>query len=542
MNWKEPRGVWPVWALTAVSLACLLPFLGKAFHIDDPLFIWTAQHIQAHPGDFYGFNVDWGFEEAPMSLAMLNPPLACYYTAAVGTVFGWSEYALHAGFLLPALALVLGTYALARRFCSHPFAAASATITTPVFLLASTSLMCDTMMVALWVWAVFFWVEGIEPENPRRLMLAALLIAACGLTKYFGLSLVPLLAVFTWWQKRRFGRWILYLASPILVLAAYQWLTARLYGRGLLWNATGYVAAQHITAGWISRIIETLSFSGGCVFLVLPALPLLWGRKGMILCTAGTVAAGGIMVAMKKVGGFPVLASGHFNWLFLVQMALFVVGGAVILALAVADFKRNRTPDSILLLLWVAGVLFFLCAVNWTVAGRNILPLAPAAALLLVRRLEFQETDHWRHWWWPLGISLAVALTVAWADWRLAGSAREAPITLKSRLAPSFDQIAFEGHWGFQYYMEQMGAKPLARKPLDLAPYRAVIVPLNHACLFELPPDRVESVGALQLTPTDWISVQSFRAGAGYYSDEWGPAPFVFGPAAPDTYKVYQVK
>ena len=37
-----------------------------------------------------------------MSAAMQNPPLASYYLALVGQVFGWSEIALHAGFLVPA--------------------------------------------------------------------------------------------------------------------------------------------------------------------------------------------------------------------------------------------------------------------------------------------------------------------------------------------------------------------------------------------------------------------------------------------------------
>src|SRR5580698_6153199 len=99
MKWHEPRATLAAWLLTAVTLACLLPFLGKAFHMDDPLFIWTARHIQSHPGDFYGFNVDWGFQQNSMTIAMLNPPLACYYLAMVGTVFGWSEEALHFGFL-----------------------------------------------------------------------------------------------------------------------------------------------------------------------------------------------------------------------------------------------------------------------------------------------------------------------------------------------------------------------------------------------------------------------------------------------------------
>src|ERR1700735_1756080 len=124
IKWHEPHAALAAWLLTAVTLACLVPFLGKAFHTDDPLFIWTARHIQSHPFDFYGFNVYWSYLEQPMSREMQNPPLTAYYLAGVGTVFGWSERALHFGFLFPALALVLGTYCLARRFCAHPFAAA----------------------------------------------------------------------------------------------------------------------------------------------------------------------------------------------------------------------------------------------------------------------------------------------------------------------------------------------------------------------------------------------------------------------------------
>ena len=263
----------------------------------------------------------------------------------------------------------------------------------------------------------------------------------------------------------------------------------------------------------------------------------------MIAGAAGAEAAICLMAAMNSVGGFTVVEGGHVKWLFLLQMALFVAGGAIILALAVADALRNRTPVSILLLLWVVGVLVFVCAVNWTVSGRNILPLAPAAALLIVRRLEFQAADGLRRLWWPLGISLAVALMVAWADWRLAGSAREIVNTLKSHLAPSGDHITFEGHWGFQYYMEQLGAKPLEdRKPLVLTPFQAVIIPMGNACIFDLPRDLAEPVGVVEITPAQWLSVQSLRAGAGYYSDDWGPAPFIFGPAPPETYRILRVK
>jgi hypothetical protein len=542
MRWKEPNAAFSSWLLVASTLACLLPFLGKAFHMDDPLFIWTAQHIQAHPVDFYGFKVDWGLEDTPMTAVMQNPPLAAYYMAAIGATLGWSETALHFGYLLPALALVLGTYRMARRFCSHPFAAALATLCCPVFLLTSTGLMCDTMMAALWVWTIFFWMDGLEHENPRRLLLATTLLAACSLTKYFGVCLIPLLAAYSLAQQRRAGPWLLYFLWPMLILAAYQWMTIRLYGHGLMGDSTVVAVAKRTGTGAVSRFIETLAFSGGCFFIALPALPLLWGRKGIITGLAAAVTAGLLILAMKKVGSFQVVEEGHVKWLFLLQISLFALGGATILALAVADFLRNPTPLSILLLLWIAGVLIFVGAVNWTVSGRNILPLVPAAAMLVVRRLELRHPQGLQGFFWPLGISLAVALVVARADSKLAGVAREAAATLTSQLAPRFHNITFEGHWGFQYYMEQKGFEPMRRNPLVLKTNEAFLVPLQNTSLFRLPDNLAATEAEFHFTPAKWISIQNTEAGAGYYSDAWGPVPFVFGPAPPETYLVVRVK
>jgi hypothetical protein len=43
----------------------------------------------------------------PMWDITKNPPLACHYLAAAAAVVGWSEAALHAAFLLPAVAVSL---------------------------------------------------------------------------------------------------------------------------------------------------------------------------------------------------------------------------------------------------------------------------------------------------------------------------------------------------------------------------------------------------------------------------------------------------
>src|SRR3954470_11881904 len=140
MGWIIQR---PGWLLVLAVLAGLAPFITKPFHIDDPMFIWVARHIQSHPADPYGFSVNWYGYDWPIWDITKNPPLACYYLSLAGGILGWSEPALHAAFLLPAIAVVLGTYRLARRLCQRPLLAALVALFTPVFLVSGTTLMCD---------------------------------------------------------------------------------------------------------------------------------------------------------------------------------------------------------------------------------------------------------------------------------------------------------------------------------------------------------------------------------------------------------------
>ena len=198
----------PYWALTLVVLAALGPFLAKPFNLDDPLFIWVAQQIYLHPTNPYGFDVNWAQTVFPMWNCTENPPLACYYLALGAGFFGWSEIGLHFAFVLPALAVICGTHRLARHFCDRPMLAALATLFTPVFLVSSLTVMCDVLMLAFWVWAVVWWVEGMERDDFGRLAVSGLFIALAALTKYYGVCLVPLLGAYGLLIKGRPGRWI----------------------------------------------------------------------------------------------------------------------------------------------------------------------------------------------------------------------------------------------------------------------------------------------------------------------------------------------
>ena len=148
-------------AIVAV-IAALVPFLNKAFHIDDPLFLWMAQQVSQHPADPYGFSVNWYVSAKPMFSIMQNPPLNAYYIALAAKFLGWSELAMHGAFLVPAVAAVLGTFFLAQRLSGSPLLGALLMLFTPVFLVSATTVMCDVWLLALWVWSVDCWLRGLR--------------------------------------------------------------------------------------------------------------------------------------------------------------------------------------------------------------------------------------------------------------------------------------------------------------------------------------------------------------------------------------------
>ncbi|MSU59234.1 MAG: hypothetical protein EXS35_13885 [Pedosphaera sp.] len=184
-NWlaDHPRIV-----ICAIVVACLSPFLNKAVEIDDPLFVWTAKWIQHHPGNFFGFNVNWFGVEMPMGVSNYNPPTTSYFLALVGSVFGWEEIALHGAFLLIAIVAALGVFALAHEWCGHPLLATVVALLTPVFLVSGTTLMSDMPMFAGWIWAVVMWEQGLKSSRLGQILFAGFLTGVAVLTKYSALN------------------------------------------------------------------------------------------------------------------------------------------------------------------------------------------------------------------------------------------------------------------------------------------------------------------------------------------------------------------
>ncbi len=536
----------PYWTLTFITFAALAPFLAKPFNIDDPLFIWTAKQIHVHPLNPYGFDVEWGWTSFPMWNVTENPPLAGYFIALAAAIFGWSEIGLHFAFLLPALAVVLGTYHLAKKFCGRPGLAALVTLFTPVVMVSCLTVMCDVMMLAFWLWSVIFWLAGIEQKNWRKLALAGLIIALAEMTKYYGACLVPLLAAYSAASHRPVKQWMPWLLPPLIVLGIYQYATSILYSHGLLYRAMDYAAFSKAFFGFstFQNGLIALAFTGGCTASAAIFAPVLWRKHGWILLSFGVISLAIIIFSFatmwEKYGALQSVMPVK------IQMTFWAVGGLSVLMLTASDIFRRRDARSLLLCMWVVGTFIFAAFCNWTVNARSILPLTPAVAILVARRLENKFSLTGKVWPPSLVVGLVVSYGLAWgvtmSDFSVASAYRQSAQEICDKYGRSQGTLWFQGHWGFQYYMEQSGATAMDFKKPLLKPGDLLAVPPNNSNT--LLPDLQKSVllEVITVPGAQWLATWNPNVGGGFYASAIAPLPFAFGAAAPEKVFVYGLK
>jgi 4-amino-4-deoxy-L-arabinose transferase-like glycosyltransferase len=531
-----------VW-LSLLTIATLLPFSDKAFQMDDPMFLWSARQIVQHPLDPYGFQVNWYRTSTPMWKETKNPPLGCYYVAAAAEIAGWSERRLHAAFMIPALAVILGTYRLALRFTRLAWLAAFATLFTPGFVVSSTSVMCDVLMLAFWIWAVILWLEGFDSGRSGYLVGSAILIAACALTKYFGVALVPLLAVYARQKSKSWGAWAWYLLLPLLALGGFELWSKLHYGQGLVSAASSFSRniRRHRDASLIAQALAGLSFAGGSIAPFLAALLLRWS-KWRVLAAVSVAVLGAIGFCSHRLSldanSAPIDVSGHYASIS-IQLALWILGGIIVIALPFSDIGMRWNADRVMLALWIAGTFAFAAFFNWVCNVRSILPVIPAAAICLAWRLEHSTSTKLFKAKLAVGLCLAAVLTlwVSAADTELADSARRAAEIVRVKTSGQATPVWFTGHSGFQYYMQEWGAKPLDFASPHLEPGDFLVIAPTGAPFFGVRRELLASQEELVLPVRLDLSTSLRQWGADFYAGG-GPVPFFIGRVPPEIYEV----
>lgn len=186
---------WPALALAAIVL---LPFLGKAYTIDDPVFLREAQHLLTAPLHPSAFEIVWTNDHRLRASAFLPGGQAIAYLLLPLALADWQEWAAHLLMLVYFMLAVTGTAALARQLGLSPWAqqaAALLTASAPVALGMAGTVMPDIPAAMFSVWGMERYVVWVRTRRWSAGLAAACLLACAVLTRMNLLALVGIAAL-----------------------------------------------------------------------------------------------------------------------------------------------------------------------------------------------------------------------------------------------------------------------------------------------------------------------------------------------------------
>jgi hypothetical protein len=310
----------------------------------------------------------------------------------------------------------------------------------------------------------------------------------------------------------------------------------------------------------IPSVVAGLAFVGGGCATVFCLACFQGARRAWFIGGAGAIA---VVLLLLWLDPFPkhrirtpdaVEWGSRVHWGLLLQVGLWTFVGLGLLVITAVYGWRVRSAEALLLALWIFGTMAFAVFVNWTVAGRSVLTVAPAAGIIAAtwpaRRGASADAvkpgvcaARATREWCAVAAGLALALLVAFADQSLARTARDAASASVETYRQGVEQprdIWFTGNWGFQEYMQRLGARIVNQTRLAVFIGDAYIIPRNNVNLIYLPEDSTFRLATLELKPLSFCSTMS--AHASFYAHLRGPLPFAFGRVPPEKYDVEVIK
>lgn len=487
--------------VAVVTVAVLLPFVDRAFHIDDTVFLRVAQQIIKDPLKPYDLDYNWDLEPRTMWIVTQHPPLHSYIIAAIAIAADMGERTLHLSYLVIAVGCALLMYSLGRRFCAHPVTAALLGIFAPAFLVSATSVMADIPLLFFWLLSIRAAVKYADTLRARWLWLAILSGTAAAMTKYFGMAIIPLLIVYVLPRPHRSSGHLLALGLPFAVIFAWglyakaekdifhplaagaNAVAYKQLNYGYLEKAaaergeSGFTLEVWKTIAFLRTAAHTLSYLGWTamwpVFLLPLAIRLRWWVTGLVVLITGLAVAIEWQMILLNPENKVVEAR------IMIPFAIGALAGALTIAICGASWLGKRDSDSMLLGLWFFGTIVFAAFCNWTVNARVVLPAIFPAALLILRWIErFEQPRFFLNFARVATVpTLLIAMWVSFGDQAFANANRTFVQTWVRDQIAAGHRVFFVGHWGLQWYMEEEGAQPVDHSGQILRPGDLIVYP-----------------------------------------------------------------
>jgi hypothetical protein len=502
--------------LVLVLLGVLCTILNglKPLQVDDTAYYYYAAQIAEHPLDPYGFEIFWYQKPEPANL-VLAPPVLPYWWAAAIRLFGHRPF-LWKMWLFPfVLVFVMGLHALCRRFCrGMEMPLVIMTVLSPTFL-PSLNLMLDVPALALALGAATLFLRACDRNSPFLAAAAGLVAGIALQTKYtaFLSPMTMMLYAFvtglpaskdSWSRFRvKVGLSLLAVVIALSVFVAWESFIARKYGESHF--LLEYRASERDLAGQLTLTMPLFAFLGGAApiaaLLNLAALGrrlgvvavvalLIFGAYTTVLCVdaSADITVKDVLFAIPSGWKAFRLASEQ-----LIYTPLGILVGATLLVIVCRLLRVPRGPSTSdrrrtewFLALWLGLELAGYFVLTPFGAVRRIMGVVIAATLLAGRLASLTCRPDRRHAlvWCIAGANVLLGLAFYAVDFRDATAQKEGTEMAAAQIKAHDPNatIWYVGHWGFQFYAERAGMRPVVPDQKHTPLHRGdwLVVPDDH--------------------------------------------------------------
>jgi 4-amino-4-deoxy-L-arabinose transferase-like glycosyltransferase len=466
-------------AVIVFALLMWLPFIKQAFTIDDTNFLAMAAHAWPHPLALYDFHINWLGEEERAFDILGNPPVVPWYLALISTIARGREWVFHLSYW-PFMVLTLaGAYRLGRRFAPNQDALWTVlwTAVAPAVVVSAHTIMPDLPLIACYVLGVALTIDAFDQNRPAFAIGGGFIAGCSALCRYSGMTVIPLLILYALLNRVRARTAVPAILAAVMPIAVWSLASYKQYGQPHWLAITGF-ETQSLDAG---NIVHKLVYQCSSLALVIvPAalIVLLLNRALRRSIRIGAAVGLSLSIGLILEPWLPRLLSARAAVLLAIGLTGAGAIGVLIRryiwgAIKARFWQRRGGPeaDDMFLTCWVLGMLTFNTCFILFAAVRYILPALVPTVLLMQRALR-SDTRSRRGWWLATGISFALAAVLSVSDQQFAGAYRD----YAAALPKVTQQRWFTGHWGLQYYMESIGARPLSSTS-NLQPGDEVVTP-----------------------------------------------------------------
>lgn len=529
------RAAVPGWG---VASALLLPFLGKAFTIDDTLFLRQAEHALVDPLHPAAFPIVWTDVTARVSQIMPSGPIMPWLLMPA-VHFGGAEWVAHAVQLVLLLVAIAATVRIAFRLGLDERGARAAGLviaTTPAVLGMAATAMPDVAAMTFGALGMERWLAYQSQRRLGQALTAAVLLTLAALARSHLLLLVGVCGLFLyeqtagrlWERLSRLFPEALPLLLPPLGMVVIARLTADPEAGSNIADATR----------GLTRLLDADRRLGAFFIHYLLALPLL----------APWLILRGRAVRYRRLY---VLLPACLLWALIRHGAeALLIGPLLSLSLLAALDLGGilyAAPHGLALLAWLGVAAPIAMYVH--LPSKYLLASAPAVAVLIARLLVTERVaaarSMRRRCLFPatLAVGALLGVLIVRADARFAGLGRQAAHELVAPHVRAGKRVYLAAHWGFQWYAERDGGVMLTR---GARPQPGELIVHSAMSAMELD-DALAAVPRLTLVAevTDQSlsgRIMSLQSRAGFFSEGWGILPWSLGSSPVDRYTLWQVR